>query len=103
MSFFKHLDSFFIHLFTIRSALSPEYCKLKNILVESVLTDGVSFTFGLSFKAFLIIELRLSLQQIILSRTTEEDIHVFHFHSGKELILVHFMVNTHTIRADFNI
>ena len=43
---FKHLDSFFIQLFTIPSAVSPEYCKLKNILVESVLTDGVLFTLG---------------------------------------------------------
>ena len=131
MSFFKHLDSFFKQLFTIRSAVSPEYCKLKNILVESVLTDRVLFTLGLSFKAFLIIELvmflgkpfqdekflisrisllRLSLQQIHLALTTKEVIHdVFHFHSVKELnigvltSLCILMVNTQTIWADFNI
>ena len=94
------MDSFFIQLFTICSAVSPEYCKLKNILVEAALTDGVLLTLDLPFKAFLIIELvmflgkpfqdakflisqisllRLSLQQIILSLTTIEDIYVFHF------------------------
>ena len=131
MSFFKHLDSFFIQLFTICSAVSSEYCKLKNILVESVLTDRVLLRLGLSFKAFLIIELvmflwkpfqdekflispisllRLSLQQIHLALTTKEVIHdVFHFHSVKELnigvltSLCILMVNTQTIRADFNI
>ena len=125
------MDSFFIQLFTICSAVSSEYCKLKNILVESVLTDRVLLRLGLSFKAFLIIELvmflwkpfqdekflispisllRLSLQQIHLALTTKEVIHdVFHFHSVKELnigvltSLCILMVNTQTIRADFNI
>ena len=91
--------------------MSPEYCKLKNILVESVLTDGVLFTLVMSYKAFLIIELvmflgkpfhdakflisqisllRLSLQQILLALTTKEVINdVLHFHSVKELILVY--------------
>ena len=80
-------------------------------MVESVLTDGVLFPLGLSFKAFLIIELvmflgkpfhdakflisrisllRLSLQQILLALTTKEAIHdAFHFHIVKELILVY--------------
>ena len=111
MSFLKHLHSFFIQLFTIRSTVSPEYCKLKNILIESVLTDGVLFTLGMSFKAFLIIEfviflgkpfhdakflinrislLILLLQQLLLSLTTKEVIHdVFHFNSVKELILLY--------------
>ena len=63
MSFFKHLDSFFIQLFNIPSAVSPEYCKLKNILFESVLTDGVLLMLGLAFKAFLIIELVMFLEK----------------------------------------
>ena len=54
--------------FTNRSAVSPEYCKLKNILVESVLTDGILFVLSLSFKALLIIELQLFTNRSAVSR-----------------------------------
>ena len=105
------MDSFFIQLFAICSVASPEYCKLKNILVEAVLTDGVLLTLDLPFKAFLILELlmflgkpfqdakflisqisllRFLLQQILLALTTKEVIHdVFHFHGVEGLILVY--------------
>ena len=75
-------------------------------MIESVLTDGVLFTLGLTFKAFLIIELVICLgkpfqdekffnksNRIYLALTTKKVIQdVFHFHRVKELILVYWPV-----------